>query len=259
MAGEQQPQGCVWITGASSGIGRAVALRYAAAGTLVVASARNTEQLALLTAEAARLHLPGSIAPLPVDVSDRAALAAAVAAIEPRHGPIRTAILNAGTHKPVTAETFSADTFEHLWRVNVMGVVNGIEALLPRMMRRHGGQIAIVSSVAGYRGLKTASAYGATKAALINMAEALHADLEGHGIDVRLISPGFVKTPLTDLNTFPMPFIVTPELAAERIWQGLEQGSAFEIAFPRRFAYILKLARMLPYSLFFRLARRTTG
>ncbi len=254
-----QEQGCVWITGASSGIGRALALRYAAAGSIVVASARNTDHLSLLAAEAARLHLPGSIVPLAVDVTDRQALAAAVAGIEPRHGPIRTAVLNAGTHKEVTAETFNSDTFEQLWRINVMGVVYGIEALLPRMMRRNGGQIAIVSSVAGYRGLKTASAYGASKAALINMAEALHADLEGYGIDVRLVCPGFVKTPLTDLNTFPMPFMVTAEVAAERIWQGLEKGTSFEITFPRRFAYILKLARMLPYSLYFRLARRATG
>ena len=249
--------GCVWITGASTGIGRALALRYAAAGDIVLASARSTDGLASLVSAAA--GQPGSVIPLPLDITDRAAVQEALSAAEPRHGPIRTAILNAGTHEPVTPDTFAAATFERLLRINVLGTVNCIEALLPRFSRRGGGQIAIVSSVAGYRGLKTASAYGASKAALIIMAEALHVDFAPLGIDVRLINPGFVRTPLTDQNQFPMPFLVTAELAAERIWQGLERGHGFEITFPRRFTYMLKLARILPYRLYFALTRRITG
>jgi short-subunit dehydrogenase len=126
------------------------------------------------------------------------------------------------------------------------------------MLGRRAGQVAIVASVAGYSGLPTAAGYGASKAALINLAEALHLDLAGSGVAVRLVCPGFIRTPLTDRNSFPMPFLMEPDAAAERLWRGLEYGRGFEIVFPRRFALMLKILRLLPYAAYFPLVRRAT-
>lgn len=248
--------GLVWCTGAGKGIGRAVALAYAAKGRHVVASARTAVDLATLaTLAAAAEGNSGRIDPLPLDVTDEAAVGQAVAAIEETHGPVALAILNAGTHTPVGLGDFRTETFRRLMEVNFFGVVNCLAALLPRMAARRAGHIAVVASVAGYAGLPSAAAYGASKAALINMAEALQPELAAAGIRLSLISPGFVKTPLTDRNTFPMPFLVPAEEAARRIVAGLDRGG-FEIDFPRRFTSALKLLRMLPYPLFFAVTRR---
>ncbi|MSO88763.1 MAG: SDR family NAD(P)-dependent oxidoreductase [Rhodospirillaceae bacterium] len=248
--------GCAWVTGASSGIGRALALRLARDGWRVAASARGDAALDDLAKEAA--GGPGSIDPMPLDVTDEEGTRAATIAIEARNGPIVLAVLNAGTHLPISVATFDPSIFRRLHEVNVMGVVNGIAALLPRMVERRGGHIAVVSSVAGYRGLPTAAAYGATKAALINMCEALKFDLDRCGIRLSLVNPGFVKTPLTDENPFPMPFLMSAEDAADRLVRGLASGG-FEITFPRRFALLLKALRCLPYRLYFPILKRATG
>ena len=166
-------------------------------------------------------------------------------------------MLAAGTHQPVSAEAFEADEFARLVAINLVGVGNCLEPLLQRMIARRKGRIAVVSSVAGYRGLPTSSYYGATKAALINLAESLKFDLDRHGVTMQLIDPGFVRTPLTDKNEFAMPFLIEAEAAAERIAKGLE-SSSFEITFPRRFTYLLKLLRCLPYRLYFPLVARAT-
>jgi NAD(P)-dependent dehydrogenase (short-subunit alcohol dehydrogenase family) len=246
--------GTLWITGASSGIGRAVALRYAREGWKVVASARGADQLAVLAAE-----MPGRIVAEPLDVADPAAVAAAVARIDRDHGPLDAAILNAGTHKAFPAEQFDVASFRALVEINLMGAVHCLGAVLPLMIGRRRGQIAVVSSVAGYSGLPTAAAYGATKAALINMCEALRPECARNGVDLRLINPGFVRTPLTDRNEFPMPFLMEVDDAAARVFDGLTKGTAFEITFPRRFAFILKFLRQLPYFAYFPLVRRITG
>jgi short-subunit dehydrogenase len=171
---------------------------------------------------------------------------------------VDAAILNAGTHVGMTAEAFDVAAFRSLVDVNLMGAVNCLGALLPRMIGRKGGQIAVVSSVAGYSGLPTAAAYGATKAALINLAETLYMDLAPRGIGVWIVNPGFVKTPLTDRNEFTMPALISAEEAASQIIAGLASGR-FEIHFPQRFTRWLKLLRLLPYGLYFRLVRRLTG
>lgn len=246
----------VWITGASSGIGRATALRFAAGGATVLASSRGAEALRTLQEEAAARGLQGRILCHSLDVTDRQAVARTFAAIEAAEGPIRRAILNAGTYRPVQGRQFDADAFDLQFRLNVGGVVNCLDALVPAMRDRGGGQIAITGSLSGYRGLPQASAYGATKAALMRIAESLHAELRPAGIDVRLISPGFVRTPLTDRNDFPMPFLIPAETAAERIHRGLVHGRRFEIAFPRRFAALVRAGSMLPYGVYFRLMRR---
>lgn len=242
-----------WITGASSGIGRALALRLAREGAPVVASARNAEALAALEREGA-----GRIIASPLDVTDHAAVAAAVAAIEGTHGPIARAILNAGTHVPMSADDFSAATVRALIDINLMGAANALEALLPRMAARRAGHIAVVASLAGYRGLPTAAAYGASKAAVINLCEALKPDCDRLGIKLQLVDPGFVDTPLTRRNDFAMPFLMPVEAASEALARGLA-SRRFEIVFPRRFAAIMKLMRILPYRLYFAAVRRTTG
>jgi NAD(P)-dependent dehydrogenase (short-subunit alcohol dehydrogenase family) len=245
----------VWITGASSGIGRALAVRLARDGATVAASARAQGQLAALAREADRW--PGTIAPRPLDVTDAAATAAAVEAIEKAQGPIDLAVLNAGTHIPMSAADFSIDNARRLIEVNYMGVVNALAALLPRMTERGRGHIAVVASVAGYRGLPTAAAYGPSKAALINLCESLKLDCDRFGIRLQLVCPGFVKTPLTARNEFPMPDIIPVEEAVDRLVRGLASDK-FEIAFPRRFTTVLRIARCLPYSAYFRLVRRMT-
>lgn len=249
--------GVVWITGASSGIGRALALRYLRAGAIVAGTARRLETLASLPAEARGAG--GRFHAFPADLTDLAATRAVIARIEAELGPIRLAVLNAGTHKPTPGTRFHADDVRMLLDSNVMTVANSLDAVLPGLLARRSGMVAINASLAGYGGLPSAAGYGASKAALINMAEALKLDLDGNGITVRLISPGFVRTPLTDRNPFPMPFLMDVDVAAERLWQALETGRDFEITFPRRFAYILKALRLLPYSLYFPLVRRFTG
>lgn len=243
----------VWITGASTGLGRALALALAADGRIVAASARSQDKLDALSAESEGLS--GAVHAVPLDVTDRAGVAAAVAGIEDRFGPIGLAVLNAGTHVPDRARDFSADTVRAVMELNLFGAVNGLEALLPRMMARGQGQVALVASLAGYRGLPSAASYGASKAALINMAESLRPELSRCGVKLQVVNPGFVRTPLTDRNTFPMPFLMDVDKAARALVRGLA-SERFEIVFPRRFAYVMKALRVLPYSGFFAIARR---
>lgn len=240
-----------WVTGAGKGIGRELARRLASEGWIVAVSARSADDLHSLVATCA----PGAVEAFPLDVTDLAATEATVAAIEDSIGPLDLAVLNAGTHIPVSAEDFSVDAFRRLVDTNLMGTVNGLAQILPRFIGRRRGQIAVVASVAGYAGLPTAAAYGASKAGLIAMCESLKPELDRHGVRLTLVNPGFVKTPLTDRNEFPMPFLIPVEEAAERIMRGLA-GSGFEVAFPRRLALPLKLLRMLPYRLFFAVTRR---
>lgn len=247
--------GLAWVTGASSGIGRDVALKLAKQGFNVVVTARDHERLVELQHET---EGPGKIIVLDGDVTDPRDMERILAAIEYEHGPMALAILNAGVFLPVHGEDLHREDFEKTFAVNLHGTVN---CLLPaiRHMRAQGhGQIAIVSSVTGYGGLPTSAAYGATKAALTNMAESLKFDLDKAGIRIQLINPGFVDTPATRKNDFPMPALIGAEKAAERIVTGL-RSSAFEISFPRRFTYVLKLLKLLPYRLYFPLVNIVTG
>ncbi|MCB2055009.1 MAG: SDR family NAD(P)-dependent oxidoreductase [Geminicoccaceae bacterium] len=243
----------VWITGASAGIGRAVAERLARDGDTVHVSARREDEL-----DALATTVPGRLIPAPLDVTDHDAVQATVARIEERDGPLDLVILNAGTHQPVEAKDFSAADLRKLVELNVMGTASCLEAVMPRMIDRRAGHIAVVASVAGYRGLPTSAYYGATKAALINMVESLRFDLDEAGVRIQIINPGFVETPLTDKNDFAMPFIISTEKAADYIARGLN-GSSFEIVFPKRFAAIMKNARLMPYRLYFPAIHKMTG
>ena len=246
-----------WVTGGGTGIGRATALRLARDGWAVAVSGRREDPLQEV-AEAAT-ELEGRILPVPVDVTDREACLAAVQRIEDELGPLHLVILNAGTFTKFNAlKDFDAAAFDTHYAVNFFGVINGINAIMPSLRSRRSGHIVIISSVSGYRGLPLAAPYSSSKAALINLAESLRFDLQPAGIDVTVVNPGFVDTPLTEQNKFAMPAITDTCVAADRIVNGIYRGR-FEITFPRRFTYFLKLLRMLPYRLYFPIMRRFTG
>ena len=250
--------GPAFVTGASSGIGRGVALELARRGFNVIALARRAAELQALASEAANLKLPGKILPRPCDVTDRAGIAALIASAETELGPISLAFLNAGTYFPDGRGQIDADAVMRTFEINVGGTVNCLDPLSGAMVARKRGQIAINASVAGYGGLPNSLAYGSTKAALINMAASLKFALEPLGVRVQVVNPGFVRTPLTDRNTFPMPFLVEPDIAARTICDGFARNG-FEIAFPRRLAWILKAINLLPYPLYFALVGKATG
>ena len=244
-----------WITGASTGIGRALALRLAAEGCTVAASARSADALKALEQEAETLA--GRIVAVPLDVTDSATIEQACARIVADLGVPDLCVLNAGAYIPVDAKCLKAEDFRIQFDLNVMGTVRMLEAVIPGMVERKSGRIAIVASISGYRGLRTASAYGATKAALINMCEALRMELGDAGITVQLVNPGFIKTPLTDKNDFPMPFLMPVDKAVDQFYRGL-LTNRFEITFPKRFTWMLKFARLLPYALYLPLLNRST-
>jgi short-subunit dehydrogenase len=244
----------VWIVGASSGIGAALARELASRGARLALSARSTDALSTLA-----IGLLGSgHRALPLDTTDAAAVGNAASVLQSEWGGIDVAVLGAAAYSPMRAFALDLPAAQQTMRVNIEGVLNCLAALVPSMLDVRKGHIAIIASVAGYRGLPQALAYGASKAALINMAETLHLDLAERGIKVQLISPGFVRTPLTAKNDFKMPALMEPEQAARCITEGLE-SSGFEIHFPLRFTLLLKLLQLLPYRMYFPLVKRITG
>lgn len=242
----------IWITGASSGIGAEVAQLYATAGHTVFASARN--QATLDTMAAASVDLNGEIIACPLDVTDGDSVKKAFEQIEQYSSKLDLVILNAGYYEPVEFKELTIEHFEKTYDVNLLGLVRCLLPSLTYFTNINQGHIAIVSSVSGYRGLPKAAAYGSSKAALINMAESLKPECNAHGIKLSLVNPGFVKSKLTDQNNFKMPFIMETDDAAKRIVRGLE-SNAFELTFPKRFTYWLKLFRILPYRLYFALTK----
>ncbi|MEM6439464.1 MAG: SDR family NAD(P)-dependent oxidoreductase [Pseudomonadota bacterium] len=243
--------GAAWVTGASGGIGRALTLALVDRGWTVHATARSAEKLEALAAER-----PGKIIPRPADVLDREAMARIVDQIA-ADGPLALVVLNAGIYIPMRAREFDAEKAARTFDVNLTGVANGLDPALKHMIGRQAGHVAVTASVAGYRGLPAASAYSATKAGLIAMCEALALDLMDEGVRISVVNPGFVETEATSVNDFEMPFLMQTEEAARRIVEGLEKPG-FEIAFPRRFAWFLRLIGLLPNQWYFRVWRRMT-
>ncbi len=244
-----------WVVGGSTGIGRELSLELARHGVDVVISARGAASLAEVVNAGG--ELPGTIRSVAVDVTDPAAVAAAHGEVAALLGQIDLCVTCAATYTPFGARDFSAETFRRIVEVNLMGTVHVLEATMPDMIARQSGHLAVVSSVAGYRGLPAASAYGATKAALINMCESLKFDLDRANVKLQLVDPGFVETPLTANNDFKMPFLLKADVAARAFYKGL-LSDRFEITFPKRFAWQLKFLRCLPYSAYFPLIRRST-
>ncbi|MCV0426172.1 MAG: SDR family NAD(P)-dependent oxidoreductase [Roseibium sp.] len=249
--------GCAWITGASSGIGRALALDLARAGWTVAVTARSEQALKELACQASTLS--GSIKAFPADISNTDLMAGCCAEIRKEFGTIALLVANAGVYLPQDGLSADTEAFRRSFDINLMGTVNTVLPVIQSMRQTGRGQIAVVSSVAGYRGLPTSSAYGATKAALINFAESLKFDLDRVGIRIQVINPGFVDTPATRSNPFPMPHLMTVEESVQQIRKGLNHRSKFEIAFPGAFVRQLKLLRILPYRLYFSLVAKATG
>jgi short-subunit dehydrogenase len=243
--------GIVWITGASSGIGLALAHTHLAQGWTVAVTARREPELQALSARFA-----GRVIVEPADVTDADAVNAAVARIESQH-IIARAIMNAGTYERDTAETFSAARLRRQTDLNLIGTAICLEAIMPRMIARKSGQIGLVASLAGLAGLPGSGSYSATKAGIVALAESLKFDLDKHGVALSAICPGFVKSPLTAKNSFPMPFLMEADAAARAIIKGLD-ANRFLIAFPEGLARPLRILRSLPYSVFFPLIARGT-
>lgn len=241
----------VWLVGASSGIGEALAHDLHGRGAQVFLSARNAQALGVF----ASAH-PGT-QPLPFDVQDLAAAHAAAARIG-EGGPLDLVVYCAGHYKPMRADAWSlAEMRKHL-DINYGGALHVLDAVLPTLLVQGAGHICLVGSVAGYRGLPRSLAYGPTKAALILLAETLWMDLRDRGIGVSIVNPGFVNTPLTAQNEFHMPALMTPSQASAAILRGWARGR-FEIHFPRRFTFAMKALRLLPFSAYQFLVRRSTG
>jgi short-subunit dehydrogenase len=242
----------VWLIGASTGIGAATARRLLAEGSRVAISARQTERLS----EVAAGHANARVEPL--DFTDSTQVAAAWQRIRAAWGGIDLVLIVAGTHAEIRAWELTEQNAMALLETNLLGVIKTTAVVLPVLLAQGKGAIGIVSSVAGYRGLPKALVYGASKAALINFTETLYLDLHPKGLGVYLVNPGFVRTPLTDRNTFRMPYLISAEEAATAIVEGLAAGE-FEIDFPKAFTRQLKLLRILPYRWYFALIRRVTG
>ena len=243
----------VWIVGASSGIGRATAAALHRRGARVVVSARQATALD----DFVQAH-PGSVA-LPLDVTDAAAVRRAAQAVQAQAEGVPALVLYcAGHYRALRATEFDLAEMQRHLAVNYGGALNLLDALLPALLAAGRGHLSLVGSVAGYRGLPQALAYGPTKAALNSLAESLYLDLHPRGIGVSIVNPGFVDTPLTAQNAFRMPALITPEEAASHMLQGWAKGR-FEMNFPRRFTRWLRLLRCLPDAWYFAAVRRTTG
>ena len=240
MADAKYPWKVAWITGASGAICGEIARRLADAGVTVAATARPSDKLTALAASSDRIKT------FPADVLKPEELKATAAKIEAELGPIDLALLGAGMYAPFDLRNIGLDGFHKSMALNVDGVINGVAAVLPAMLARHEGQIAIMGSLFGYAGWPENGSYGASKAAVINLAESLKLELHGSGVALTLINPGFVDTPLNaayDPNK--KLFVMSKERCARKILEKLPRKS-YEIAFPPQVSIFLKLVRSLP-------------
>ena len=241
----------VWVVGASSGIGLATAQALQACGARVVLSARSPAPLHQFASQHA------ACLALPLDVLDAAAVQRGLDQIVARYGQLDLVVHCAAHYHAMDVASFDlADLRRHM-EVNYLGALNVLAAVLPALRQQGQGHISLVASVAGYRGLPQALAYGPTKAALQHLADGLYLDLHALGLGVSVVNPGFVDTPLTAANQFAMPALLSPQQAAQHMLRGWERG-AFEIHFPKRFTWVLKLMQNLPHGCYFALVRWAT-
>ena len=231
----------IWITGASSGIGKALAIKFAKEGWQVAASARRVNLLDDLNKNNPNIHS------FPLDVVDPKNTLNTFQSILEKLNNIDLCIFSTGTYDPKKEREINLEQIRTTINVNFFGTLNCIKVVEKYFKDKKNGHISIISSVAGYRGLPNSTGYGPSKAALTNLAESLYFDFKKHGVRVSLISPGFIKTPMTDKNKFKMPFIKSSEFAANKIYKGLINSKAFEITFPKQLTIIMKILRILPY------------
>ena len=242
----------IWITGGSTGIGKALAIRFANEGWNVAISARRENLLKELS------DRYENISPFPLDVTDKENCKNIFNQVKEKFGEIDICFFSTGTWDPKKEKDIDVEQIENVFKINFFGTVNSIKAVEEYYKNRNEGTIAIVSSIAGYRGLPNSTGYGPSKSALNNLAESLYFDFGRHSVRVCLVSPGFIKTPMTDKNDFKMPFLKTPEFAADKIYDGLVNKKSFEIHFPKELTLTLKFFSILPYKLYFYLVKKLT-
>lgn len=235
--------GVAWITGGSTGIGRSVARMLASNGYTVAVTVRPNDPIDALIDETKGMK--GRVLSFPSDVTDEAGMAAAVDAIEAQAGPIVLAIFNAGAYLPATGDNLRIAAFRQSFEVNVFGVINGLVPVIERMRNRSRGHVVFMGSISSYFGWPTTAAYGATKAAVNIMAEALKFDFDKMNIRTQVMNPGFIDTPLTETAPYSMPAMMPVEAAAARICKAIRKGG-FEVTFPRRLTWGMKLLFLLP-------------
>lgn len=242
-----------FITGASSGLGHGVSRGLALEGYAVAVTARRLPELEALARDIRSAG--GEALPIALDVGDRASVSAAVARCHNALGPVDLLVANAGISEQCGAVGLSAETVERVMRVNFLGAVYAVEAVLPGMLERRHGQLVAVGSLAGYGGLPLSAAYSASKGALHNFFESLRVDLRDTGVDVTFITPGYVKSPLTDRNDHPMPFLLETDDAVARMVQAIRRRDPL-LTFPLPLAAAVWAAQILPARLYDALASR---
>ena len=233
----------IWITGASSGIGKALAEKFAAEGWKVAVSARRKEILNKMSEHE-------NIFSYPLDVTNQDQIKISFEKIIEDFKGLDLCVFSSGTYDPKLEQEINVKQNKFVMETNFFGVLYCINAVENYFKNKKDGHISIVSSVAAYRGLPNSSGYGPSKAALTNLTESLYFDFKKHNVRISLVSPGFIKTPLTDKNEFPMPFIKSPMFAAEKMFYGLTKSKAFEIHFPKALTILLKILRVLPYKIY---------
>ena len=233
----------IWITGASSGIGKALAEKFSLEGWKVAISARRKEILDEMAEKE-------NIFSYPLDVTNQNQIKDVFSKIINDFGDLDLCVFSSGTYDPKLEQEINIKQNKFVMETNFFGVLYCIKTVEKYFKEKKEGHISIVSSIAGYRGLPNSSGYGPSKAALTNLTESLYFDFKKHNVRISLVSPGFIKTPLTDQNEFQMPFIKSPEFAAEKMFNGLTKTKAFEIHFPKALTVILKFLRILPYKIY---------
>ena len=233
----------IWITGASSGIGKALAEKFASEGWKVAVSARRKEILE-------KMANNKNIFSYPLDVTNQDQINDVFKKIINDFGSLNLCVFSSGTYDPKLEQEINIKQNKFVMETNFFGVLYCIKSIEKYFKDKKDGHISIVSSVAAYRGLPNSSGYGPSKAALTNLAESLYFDFKKYNVRISLVSPGFIKTPLTDKNEFPMPFIKSPEFAADKMFNGLTKSNSFEIHFPKTLTILLKILRVLPYKIY---------
>ena len=233
----------IWITGASSGIGKALAEKFASEGWRVAVSARRKEILDEMANNK-------NISSYPLDVTNQKQISDVFSKIINEFGSLDLCVFSSGTYDPKLEQEINIEQNKFVMETNFFGVLHCIKSVEKYFKDKKDGHISVVSSIAAYRGLPNSSGYGPSKAALTNLTESLYFDFKKHNVRISLVSPGFIKTPLTDKNEFPMPFIKSPEFAAEKMFNGLTKSKAFEIHFPKALTLLLKFLRILPYRIY---------
>ena len=242
----------IWITGGSSGIGKSLAYKFANEGWQVAISARRENLLKEMSESNEKIKS------FPLDVTDKVKCKEVFEQIKNYYGDLDICFFSTGTWSPKEEKDIDVEQIENVFKVNFFGTINSIKAVEEHFKNKKNGIIAIVSSIAGYRGLPNTTGYGPSKSALISLAESLYLDFERYNVRVCLVCPGFIKTPMTDKNDFKMPFLKTSEFAADKIYDGLINKNQFEIHFPKELTLTLKFFKLLPSKIYFYLVKKLT-